>query len=229
MNFQDNLHARVLSAILAILVIVVVVQSVFLVRMNTRLAQMAGSERKMKAPTLALPNMQPPTASKRHSKAPTTKILPDDDWFSSPFDPDKWNPFEEMKRMHEQMDRMFQRAFGRFQKTPRFRPFARDYSFSPDVDIDEDKDKYVIHVDLPGVDKSDIKVELKDQVLRISGNRTETVEETDPSGHSVRRERRMGRFERSIRLSKPVDAAKMRVKNEKGTLTIIVPKVVGKK
>ncbi len=142
-----------------------------------------------------------------------------------PFNGDSWDPFQEMQRMQRRFDRMFEGAFDRFRMSPRFGVLAEEQLYEPRLDVDEEPDRFVVRIDLPGVDGSRINVEVQDSTVRIAGSREETVEQTGPDGHSLRRERRVGHFDRSVALPEPVDEARMQVNREDGVLTIILPKL----
>ena len=148
----------------------------------------------------------------------------DSDWFSSPFDPDRWDPFAEMQRMQDHMNRVFSDAIGHFGQSPKYRGLVREPGFTPDIDVHEEKDSYVIRIDLPGVDKSSINVNVEGKMVTVSGTRSSVSEQKDKSGSVVRSERRTGSFSRTVMLPGPVDASKMQAKNEKGVFTLVFPK-----
>ena len=79
---------------------------------------------------------------------------------------------------------------------------------------------YIVEVELPGVSKRDIDVSLSDQVLSISGERTEK----ERVGIIRRRVRSIGRFYYEVRLPEPVDDHGLTAKLEDGVLTVRVPK-----
>jgi len=168
------------------------------------------------------PPTKPPTPPTKPPK--TTPFDLDDDGFSSPFDPDKWDPFAEMQRMQEHINRMFDNSFGHFGQSPKYRGLAKDPAFSPKIDMREEKDRFVIRLDLPGVDEGSLNVKVDGTKLTISGQKESSHSDADKSGRMMRQERRTGQFARTIELPEPVDAAKMEVKNEQGVFTIILPK-----
>lgn len=166
-----------------------------------------------------------PTAPAPSPSAPAP-IRPDwDDWFAgSPWN-DEWDPFVEMERMREQMMRLFDDSFHRFGRSP-FAPRegALSRAFSPRADLEDRGDRYIVRMDLPGVDKSDISVSLNGQMLTVSGKTSTIKDERDPSGRILRQERRTGQFERVLTLPGPVHAEKMEAKYADGVLTVTVPK-----
>jgi len=150
-----------------------------------------------------------------------------DDWSGNRVKPDQWDPFAEMQRMQEDVDRIFSNAFSQFRQSPRFGGLASEPSFSPRIDVTEEKDRYVLRVDLPGVDEGSINVDVDGKQVRISGKRESVVEDQGQGGRSVRHERHVGEFVRTVELPGPVDATKMEAKQEQGVFTIVLPKDPG--
>ena len=98
--------------------------------------------------------------------------------------------------------------------------------WSPAVDIAENKDGYVVTVELAGANKDDINVECHDNVLTIKGEKRDEREEKDEHRHWV--ERSYGRFTRSFRM--PAAASdEIKAKFRDGVLTVEVPKREEKK
>lgn len=93
----------------------------------------------------------------------------------------------------------------------------------PAVDIREEKNRYVIHADLPGVEAKDIDITLENSVLTLKGTRAGERTE-DREGYN-RVERVRGTFYRSFSLPDTADAAGIEAKSKDGVLEIIVPKL----
>lgn len=95
-------------------------------------------------------------------------------------------------------------------------------SFTPAVNTREDDKGYYIHADLPGVDKKDINVDIKDGVLTISGERKfkEEVNEKD----FYKMESFYGKFQRSFSLPDDIDSDKIDANTENGVLNVFIPK-----
>lgn len=91
------------------------------------------------------------------------------------------------------------------------------------TDVKERDNEYVIDVELPGIDKKDVTLDLRDGYLVISVHREHNVKEDNKKENFIRRERSYGSFSRSFYVGdikeKDIDA-----KLEKGILQIIVPK-----
>ena len=94
-------------------------------------------------------------------------------------------------------------------------------SFLPKVNVAEKKDKYLINVDLPGMKKEDVKIDLKDNILTISGERkSEHKEEKDNYYHS---EVHYGNFTRSFNLE-GINQEQINAKYEDGVLVLDLKK-----
>ena len=100
---------------------------------------------------------------------------------------------------------------------------------SPAVDISEEKDRYIVKADLPGMKQEEIKVEFEDNVLSISGERKHEKEENDEKKNYHYYERSYGSFQRRFVLPKGTDSEKIDAKYEHGVLEIVIPKTETKK
>jgi HSP20 family protein len=94
--------------------------------------------------------------------------------------------------------------------------------WTPSVDIGENDNEYVVKAELPEVKKEDIKVNVDDGTLSISGERKVEKEEKGTKFHRV--ERAYGRFERSFSLPDETDADKITSEYKDGILTVHLPK-----
>jgi HSP20 family protein len=92
----------------------------------------------------------------------------------------------------------------------------------PAIDITEEKERYVIHADLPGLKKEEIRISLEDGVLTIEGERKTESEHKDRNYHRI--ERSYGRFARSLNLGSAVDEAKIKASYKDGVLEVTAPK-----
>ena len=93
------------------------------------------------------------------------------------------------------------------------------------TDITDGGDFYLLEAELPGFQKENIDLELKEGVLTISANREEAKEEQKDSGKYICRERRLGKFRRSFRLSGIQEDA-ISAAYEAGVLKLTLPKLV---
>lgn len=90
-------------------------------------------------------------------------------------------------------------------------------------DIYEKEGTYHIEMDIPGFDKKDISIEVKDGYLTIKAEKTEENKEEDKDRNYIRRERSYGKYERSFYLG-DLDQDKIDAEFSNGMLKIIVPK-----
>lgn len=99
--------------------------------------------------------------------------------------------------------------------------------FAPRVDIAEAEDHYEITAELPGVDKKDIHVHVKDGILTLEAETTQEDQEKK-KGKVIRQERRYGKFMRSFNLGVDVQEADIKASFTNGVLTLEAPKIVEK-
>jgi len=210
------------GTLVVVLLVAVGVQGYYMYQLHSQLERVLGGEASQEAVSERARVSSPPPALPKATEKDRTGGA-DDDWLLSPFDPDTWDPFQGMAEMRERMDRLFNESFRRFTFSPRYQGLVRGLDLTPDVDLREDDDQYVVQMDIPGAEEADINVKLEDQTLIISGARSETVEESEP-GKFLRRERRAGKFHRSITLPGPVQHDKMDVAYEDGVLTVTIKK-----
>ena len=128
----------------------------------------------------------------------------------------RWDPFRELERMHEDMDRLF-RSF----LTPRS-PESTEVTCPVAVDVLEDKDKVVLKAELPGVDPKDVEINVQDNVISISGEKK--MEHEDKRDNYVRVERYYGKFHRAFTLPPYVDPDGISAEYKNGVLTVTLPK-----
>ena len=94
--------------------------------------------------------------------------------------------------------------------------------WAPRMDTHETEKEILIDVELPGIDKKDIKVEVKNNLLRISGERKQERKTDEENFHRI--ERHYGKFERSIGLPETVNPDKVSANFNNGILTMTFPK-----
>ena len=97
-----------------------------------------------------------------------------------------------------------------------------DASWLPPVDIVEEKDRFVLRADVPGVNPDEITVNMDDGVLSLSGERSR--EPSDEADGIKRFERRSGKFYRRFTLPDSADADGISAKSANGILEISIPK-----
>ena len=93
---------------------------------------------------------------------------------------------------------------------------------APTVDFTETDSGYEVVAELPGLGSDDVSVELKDNVLTISGEKREESDRKEKELHLS--ERRFGSFKRSFRLPTGIDEDKVEAQFDKGVLHVVLPK-----
>jgi HSP20 family protein len=126
----------------------------------------------------------------------------------------KYSPVKEFENLHNNLMRYFD-DFPTFRKS-----FADD--FSPRMDVTDNENSIVIKAEVPGVDKKDINISIKDKILTIEGEKKNEV--VDENANYYRSERSFGSFKRQFQLPDEVEAEKVDAKYENGILTIDLKK-----
>ena len=136
----------------------------------------------------------------------------------------KWSPWREMPTLQNRFNRLFDDPFFRVGQMD---DDAGMGLWNPAVDLYEKDDHFMIKAELPGVDKKDIKIDLQDRILTLSGERTYDNEVKEENYY--RRERSYGKFQRAFTLPADVDSDKIKAEFKDGVLQIEVPKPEEKK
>ena len=131
----------------------------------------------------------------------------------------RWSPWREMNTLQNRLNHLFSDSF--------FQPSQSDDDMSlgtwhPVVDMYDEDDRIVIKAELPGMEKKDIAVDVKDRVLTISGERNYDNEVKEEKYY--RRERAYGKFQRAFSLPADVDSDKIKADFKDGLLKVEVPK-----
>ena len=134
-----------------------------------------------------------------------------------------WNPLNELdlaepfRRMEQMMDALWRGWPIRF-SLDTTEPLLR-----PAMDVIENDTNLTVRVDLPGVKPDDVRIEVENNTLTISGEIAETKEEKDQRYHY--RERCYGKFQRSLNLPNTLDTDKVEASFENGVLHVVIPKL----
>jgi HSP20 family protein len=121
--------------------------------------------------------------------------------------PQRWDPLRDLADLQERLSGMIE-------------PGGTPATWTPPVDIIEDDDSWTVEAELPGVDRKDVNIELRDNELEISGE----IKERERKGILRRRTRRTGRFEYRVVLPEQPDPEGIDATLEDGVLTVRVPK-----
>jgi HSP20 family protein len=128
----------------------------------------------------------------------------------------RWEPVREISSIQNEVNRLFDTFFD----APRAGAGARRWL--PAMDLVESDDHFVLRADLPGVAEGDVKVELEDNVLTVSGERKAEHEPRKEGYHRV--ERAYGAFSRSLTLPDGIDPDAIEATFERGVLEVRIPK-----
>lgn len=124
-----------------------------------------------------------------------------------------WEPFREFDDVRTRMERLMTQAFGDTVAGVVDR-------WAPPVDLEETDDRFIVEVDLPGVSREDVTVELRDNELAVHGE----ITERERTGVVRRRMRHTGEFDYRVTLPGEVDDEHVEAKLTDGVLRIEVPK-----
>ena len=126
------------------------------------------------------------------------------------------NPVREMVTFRHALDRMFDDSF--------FAPFRRDelVDWGLPLDVIEQGDNFLVKASIPGIDPKDLEITLENDVLCIKGETKSEKEENTERYHL--RERRVGRFGRTVSFPMRVNGEAVNADYKDGVLTLTVPK-----
>lgn len=100
--------------------------------------------------------------------------------------------------------------------------FSRGFSFSPDLDVVDEKDKYIVKAEIPGVNPKELKISYRNGVLVLKGEKKHEDEKRDKDYYHY--ECSYGSFIRSVPLDDEVDDRKIDASCKNGVLKITLPK-----
>ena len=132
----------------------------------------------------------------------------------------RWlDPFRDLSAIQERMNQIFEDALARSRGREEG---LRTGMWTPAVDIYENNDSVVVKAELPGVERDQISVEVKDGILTLRGERKFEKEVKEESYHRI--ERSYGNFQRSFSLPVSVEPDKVTARFKDGVLEVILPK-----
>ena len=131
----------------------------------------------------------------------------------------RWDPFRDVSVLQDRINRIFNESFGRSRD---FEDEVGLYDWRPPVDIYETGDGIVLKVELPGINKADVSVEVKDNVLTLKGERL--LDPAIKDDQYYRKERSFGKFNRSFSLQEQIKSDLIKASFKDGILTIEVPR-----
>ena len=126
----------------------------------------------------------------------------------------RYEPWASLSRLQKDIDRLF--------STPQSTA-ADTGAWLPPVDIHEDANQFLLHVDLPGVDPKAVEITAEKGVLTVRGHREGLQQEAREGYRRV--ERTKGEFQRRFSLPDSADSGAIKAKSLNGVLEIVIPKV----
>ncbi len=194
---------------------------------NTSVAQAPTSTDNQLTPLISKqdPITQTPDPLKNPAQPDHPALTLNDDFFNQPFGSGNWDPYQEIQRIQQEMDRVFNSAFNGFGTVPSLQNSFADKSAIAPMDLKEDQSRYIVTMDIPGANDSNISVNLDGQQLTVSGEQNFNQQKQDDQGNVILQKHRSGKFQRSITLPQPVKQSSLTTQVDHGVLTITVSKL----
>ena len=130
-----------------------------------------------------------------------------------------WSPLRGFADLQRDLDRLFEDLVSPASSGGKS---WSDSSFVPRAEVHEDEGHYLMSFDLPGIKRDDIRIDVVDGQLTVSGERRHETESRKEGRFFTERE--YGRFQRAFTLPPGVNADKVEASYEDGVLRIAVPK-----
>lgn len=133
------------------------------------------------------------------------------------------DPFAEMERMQQEIDRAIRRATDSFRLAPGADILRRDVGFSSSLDVRDKKDHFQVSAYLPDAEASDVKVATEgDKALRVTV--THKKDEKRDTNGTVSSFSELGQYEQLVTLPEPVRSQDMKVERNGHEIVINIPK-----
>ena len=129
----------------------------------------------------------------------------------------RYEPWAVVNRLHQSLDQFFNETLSSPEASS-----SPSVAWVPRVDIHEEKDRFVVLADVPGVDPKDIDITAENGVLTVRGERRSEKRETDTGYERV--ERVSGAFLRRFTLPEGANTDSIKAKQTNGVLEVTIPK-----
>ena len=129
----------------------------------------------------------------------------------------RWGPFRDLMSIQNELNRLFGRTY-----TGGGDAGTGSGAWMPPLDVYETKDRFVVEVELPGIEPSSVELSVEDSTLSIRGERSWSKDVDEDGIHRL--ERRYGQFLRTLTLPPTANAEGIAARFDKGVLTVEVPK-----
>jgi HSP20 family molecular chaperone IbpA len=175
------------------------------------------------APAATTSTTSSSTTSSNPSSNSSTIDQNKDESLLTPKDWDHWDPFRDMERMQEQIDRTIRDATEKFSLAPGAPVFRPDAGYSSSFDLRDRKDHYELRAYLPDVDGSDVTVKIdNDQTLHVSVKQQKQQTKNTQNGSASISE--LGQYEQVVTLPEPVKSDQMKIDRHGHEIVITIPK-----
>jgi len=126
----------------------------------------------------------------------------------------RWTPWQEIESVNRQLSRLLDDSNSTMD--------TGGGHWAPSVDIRETDDALLVQAELPGIDKKDVKLEVREGVMTLSGERRYEKDVEEENVHRI--ERSYGSFTRSFSLPANIDSEKVQAEMKDGVLSVRLPK-----
>ena len=175
------------------------------------------------APAATTSTTSSSTTSSNPSSNSSTIDQNKDESLLTPKDWDHWDPFRDMERMQEQIDRTIRDATEKFSLAPGAPVFRPDAGYSSSFDLRDRKDHYELRAYLPDVNASDVTVKIdNDQTLHVSVKQQKQQTKNTQNGSASISE--LGQYEQVVTLPEPVKSDQMKIARHGHEIVITIPK-----
>lgn len=132
----------------------------------------------------------------------------------------RYRPITPMRNVRREIDRIFGDFFPTFGEEGEGEIFSP--MWTPRMDLSETEGEFLVKMDLPGIDKDQVSVNVEDSMLTVKGERQE--EKKEEKENYLRMERSYGNFYRSIPLPETAKVNQVKAAFKNGVLTVHIPK-----
>ena len=129
----------------------------------------------------------------------------------------KWKPKRDMLNFFDDVDLMISHAFSHPMETEH-----ESRAFSPFMNVNESDLEYTVSMDLPGVRKKDVEVNISEGKVKVIGNRNDS--QLKEGNSCILQETSHGTFQRSFELSNAIQQDKIKANFNNGVLNLTLPK-----
>jgi HSP20 family protein len=134
----------------------------------------------------------------------------------------RYEPWHVVNRLHQTLDQVFNNHFNNDTLSSPEASSSPSVTWVPRVDIHEEKDRFVVLADVPGVEPKDIDITAENGVLTVRGERRAEKRETENGYERV--ERVSGAFLRRFTLPEGANTDSIKAKQTNGVLEVTIPK-----